>query len=399
MAKYKRRKKKGAVWVVAVLLLVFIALSVTAAVILFPREYTVITLKDYYFKTFSGFDGMGSIELKLDEGRFNEKIAEAVNNYNKSFFKDREVTEDDYKKLISTLSVKTPPPNSLKNGDTALIRYSCDTALAGMLKIRIEGREEEINVFGLKEARTITLDDLFRDIELLYHGVSPNLTLEIVNNSEDEFIRDIVFDPVEYKDHYSSADVISLRAYFSDAACIKNGVSVEKKSDECIRDYTVSGVNEYLSSAAELSEEVIKEAVKAGETAFNDANTWGVRVFTEAGLVPVYVNKQATFQWVKPSANSIYFKSIKDPKALKNGDHYNDLDIIYTCDMTQADGVTTSVRAVVRFSDIIKKADGGLVYDFSDPVIVSASHISANINKVVVDYFTDDYFIEEIGYN
>ncbi len=66
--------------------------------------------------------------------------------------------------------------------------------------------------------------------------------------------------------------------------------------------------------------------------------------------------------------------------------------------MTQADGVTTSVRAVVRFSDIVKNSDQSLSYDFSSPEIISASHIASNITKVVVDYFAEDYNIEEIPY-
>ncbi len=397
--KKNKRKKRTAVWVVAVLILIFLVAGIIAVFIMSEREYATIRLKDYYFKTYSGYNGRGSIDFRLDEGRFNEKIQEACANYEKSLIKDRDIGEEDYRKLITTLAVKTPPQHSLSNGDTVVIRYACDFDLASRLNIRVEGREEEIKVSGLKEAREVSVEELFKDVELSLEGDSPKITVRVVNNSEDEFIRDVVFNPVEFKDYYSIGDVVTVRAYFSEAECLKRMITVEKPSEECVREYTVEDMNEYLSKAPDIPAEVLKEACEAGKRAFSDANAWGVRVFIEAGLVPVYINKQATFSWLEPEVSKIYFKTVKDSEAGKSGNHYNDLDIIYNCDMTQADGVTTSVRAVVRFSDLIKRPDGSIGYDFSSPSIVSASHIAANITQVVVDYFADDYYIEEIPVN
>ncbi|HAG68907.1 MAG TPA: hypothetical protein DCL38_02925 [Lachnospiraceae bacterium] len=395
----KKRSGKKTIGIIALVILIVTAIAVITAVIISRRDYATISLKDFYFKTYSGYNGKGSIELKLDEGRFNEKITEALDNFNRSPFKDRDITEEDYRRLITTMKVTPPPAYSLKNGDSVRILYSCDLALAGRLNIRIEGREETLDIKGLKEARTLTVDDLFRDVSLSFSGQSPELTLTVLNESTDEFISNIVFSPVEPKEFYASGETVPVRAFFSEADCLAGQISVEKPSQECIREFTVEGVDEYLSSAKELPEEVIREAAEAGEKAFVDANQWGVRVFIEAGLVPVYVNKQATFKWLTPSVNKIYFKSVKEKASGKNGNNYNDLDIIYTCDMTQADGVTTSVRAVVRFSDIIRHPDGTLSYDFSEPAIISASHIAGNITKVVVDYFENDYYIEEIALN
>ena len=397
MAAVKRqRRKKRAAKILATVVLVFIAAGIILALLLARRPYATISLKDFYIKNYSGYNGKGTIEVRLDEGRFNERIADAIAHYRKSLFKGRGVTEDDYRSLISTLRADTPPAHTLHNGDTVNLLYSCDMALAGKLNIKVEGREEQILVAGLKDARAITVDDLFRDLELRFEGESPHVTLSIVNHSTDDFIQNIVYSPTELKDFYEVGETVAVRAYFSEAECLKQQIVVEEPSTACIREYTVEGVDEYVGSAAELSPELIKEAVEAGKRAFHDANTWGVRVFIEAGLVPIYINKNATFEWLSPSVHKVYFKSVKAEAAGKSGNHYNDLDIIYSCDMTQADGVTTSVRAAVRFSNIIKKADGSLQYDFSDPLIISASHIAGNITKVVVDYFEEDYNIEEI---
>ncbi len=395
----KKNKKKGFAGILAVLILVFAVAGIIAAIVLSHREYATISLKDFYFKTYSGYNGKGTIEADLNEGRFNEKISEAIANYNKSFFKSKDIDEDDFKSLISTLEVNLPPANTLKNGNTVNILYNCDLALANKLNIRIEGREETVVVSGLKEAKLFTVEDLFKDLELDFKGMSPNVTMDIVNNSTDPFIQNIVYSPVEYKEYYSAGETVQIRAFFSETECLNSQVAVERPSGECVKEYTVEGEGEYVKSGSDITKEVLLEAVEAGKRAFNDANAWGVRVFIEAGLVPIYINKQATFSWLSPSVNKIYFKTVKDGVAGKSGNHYNDLDIIYSCDMTQADGVTTSVRAVVRFSDIIKMADGSLSYDFSSPSIISASHIAKNVTKVVVDYYLNDYFIEEISLN
>ncbi|MCR4655746.1 MAG: hypothetical protein K5770_05890 [Lachnospiraceae bacterium] len=395
----KKKKSETITGILAALILVFVVSGIVAAIVLSHREYATVSLKDFYFKTYSGYNGKGTIEADLNEGMFNEKISEAIANYNKSFFKSKDISEDDFKSLISTLYVNLPPENSLKNGDTINILYNCDLALANRLNIRIEGREETVNVAGLKDAKLYSVEDLFRDIEPDFKGMSPNITLNLINNSEDPFLQNIVYSPVEYREFYTAGEIVKIRAFFSEAECLNSQVAVERPSTECVKEYTAQGEGEYVKSASDLNREVLLEAAEAGKKAFNDANAWGVRVFIEAGLVPIYINKQATFSWLSPSVNRLYFKSVKDSAAGKSGNHYNDLDIIYSCDMTQADGVTTSVRAAVRFSDIIKMADGSLSYDFSSPSIISASHIAKNVTKVVSDYYQSDYFIEEISLN
>lgn len=164
-------------------------------------------------------------------------------------------------------------------------------------------------------------------------------------------------------------------------------------------EYTVEGTDEYVTSAAELTDELVKEAAEAGKEAFVNANEYGVRIFCEANLVPVYVNKKATFEWLKPTLLSVYFKSVKPEAAGQNGNNYNDLDLIYFVKITQADGVTCDAEAVVRFSNIIKRSDGTFEYDFSNAKIISASYSNSSIVKNVVGRYEDTYNIEKLDFS
>ena len=134
----------------------------------------------------------------------------------------------------------------------------------------------------------------------------------------------------------------------------------------------------------------------AGKKAFVDANEYGVRIFCEANLVPVYINQQATFRYLDPRIVAAYFKAVNPDEAGKLGNDYNELDLIYEVPITQADGVTCNCEAVVRFSDFVIKRDGSIDYDFSNPSIMSASHNNSSIHKNVVTRYEDTYSIEKL---
>ena len=112
----------------------------------------------------------------------------------------------------------------------------------------------------------------------------------------------------------------------------------------------------------------------------------------------VYINKKATFRYLEPSLISAYFKAVKPEYAGKDGNDYNDLDLVYFVKITQADGVTCDAEAVVRFSNIIQNKDGTFTYDFSNPKIMSASYSDSSIKKNVISRYETTHVIEKLPY-
>ena len=145
-----------------------------------------------------------------------------------------------------------------------------------------------------------------------------------------------------------------------------------------------------------LPPDLLKKAIEAGKSAFTDANEYGVRIFCEANLVPVYINKKATFTYGKVNYVSSYFKTVFPEKAGDLGLSYNDLDIIYDVRISQADGTACTAYGAVRFSDIIKNSDGTYTYDLSSPQLLSVSFYSARVKKNVVDSYANTHNVERI---
>ncbi|MFT3984803.1 MAG: hypothetical protein QM697_12925 [Lachnospiraceae bacterium] len=393
----RRQRRRTRIICGVIMFCIFCAAAIFVAKDFLP--YETMNLSEYFLVSYEGYNTKGSAVLTIDEAALNEMAARVKESDQSSLFREEQTSDSDYDSFMKSISAEVENEGDLSNGSKVMISYRYDETLAKKLKIKVLSKSEEVMVSGLSTAASLTREELFKDLEVCFDGVSPDITIEIINNSTNEFIQGIVFNPVEYQQYYASGDIVKIRAYFSEEECIKNNYSIDTSSEECIMEYKVEGTDSYAGAASELPKELIGEAVSAGKSAFTDANEYGVRIFCEANLVPVYINKKATFEWLEPSLISAYFKSVKPEAAGKDGNHYNDLDLIYFVKITQADGVTCDAEAVVRFSNIIVNADGSMDYDFTSPQIISASHSNSSILKNVINKYENTYQIEKLDYS
>ncbi len=398
MTSWERRQRRRIQIIFRVVLIcALLIVGVIAAKEFLP--YETMNISEYYTVSYEGYNTKGTARLTLNKEAVDATIAKVKEDYEASLIHIQECTDADYESFENSLQVNIQNGENLSNGGTFSVSYSFDEALAKKLKIKVVSNKKEITVSGLTTAAVLTKEEVFKDIEVRFDGISPNISMEIINNSSNEFVRNMVFNPEVFKAYYATGDVVKIRAYFSEEESLKQHYVVDTPSEECVMEYTVEGTDEYVTSAAELTDELVKEAAEAGKEAFVNANEYGVRIFCEANLVPVYVNKKATFEWLKPTLLSVYFKSVKPEAAGQNGNNYNDLDLIYFVKITQADGVTCDAEAVVRFSNIIKRSDGTFEYDFSNAKIISASYSNSSIVKNVVGRYEDTYNIEKLDFS
>lgn len=360
------------------------------------RPYETWNLTDFYNKTYTGFNTEGKIHITLNETKLNDALNTLKNDYKDSVFHLNSCTDSDYEAFKQSMSVSLLNENGLSNGSTVVITCNYDKDIAKKLNLNISEYTEAITVTGLVDARRLTMEDLFKDLSVSYSGISPNVTVDILNQSSDPFIQTVEFSVLESQKYYCDGDTITIQAVYSEADATNRLCSIDTPSDECLKSYTVSSESAYILDSSKLPESILKEAVSAGLNAFTDANEYGVRIFCEAGLVPVYINKQATFEWVNPTFKSAYLKCIKDEYIGNPGYHYNDLDIVYSTVITQANGVSCNCYAVVRFSDIIINSDGTLTYDFSGPKIMSSDYRVNNIHNTVVTSFEDTHTVTKL---
>lgn len=391
----RRRRRRNVGILIFALLFILCAVIVVRAAVALP--YKSIDLSQLASVEFIGLNNDGTANIGVDNDAVDELLASVKEEHDSSWFHAEDVEDGDYAKFRQSLSFVTPTSNNLHNGQEIPIIGKYDANLADKLKIEVKETSGTATVSGLQEVVSISEEEVFSDLAVTFSGVSPSLTISIQNNSSQPLVSKMIFEIENPKEFYADGDVVRIHASYTEEMCSETGYIVDVPSDECFREYTAASDSQYVSSASDLPSEIIREAVEAGKGAFKDANEYGVRIFCEANLVPVYINKKATFQYGTPNYVSSYFKTVLPEKAGGLGISYNDLDIIYDVMITQADGVSCKAYGAVRFSNIIKNSDGSYSYDFSEPDLISVSYLSSHVKKNVVDSFYDTHEVVRVN--
>ena len=392
----RRRIRRTKMILGAVLFCLLIILWIAVLKALAPYER--VDLCDYCIYEYTGYNTKGGVEARIDEQKASELMQTLRQEYDDALFNIKKCDAEDYNKFYNSLSVAVDVPNNLSNGSKFAYTVNYDKELAKKIRLKVlENRREEM-VAGLPVATVISTEQVFEGISLFYEGMSPTISIGIINENTNPFLSDIEYFVENKKDSYTDGEVVRVRALYSDEACLEKHIVINAGADGCYKDYTIQSDAHYVQSAAELTPEIISEAIEAAKRAFTTegAKEFGVRVYFEANIAPVYVNKESTFEWVSYSPLSAYLKVAKEGVAGQNSNNYNDLDVVFDCTMTQADGKRVNVEAVVRFKDIIVKSDGAYEYNFDNPKIVSCSHFDKRIKENVIYNYEDNYNVEKL---
>ena len=361
--------------------------------------YETVDLSDYATYKYSGYNTKGSVEVEINEELASLLMQRLRKDYDDAFINYKKCESEDYNAFYNSLSVSVDAPEYLANGSKFRYTVNYNTELAKLLKLKVKNNKKEVTVSGLVTAAVISYDQLFEGISFTYEGVSPTLTAVMTDNTVNPYLSDVEFLIEGEQEYYSEGDVIRVRAVFDEAQCLEKHFAIDADPSECYKDFIVEASSHYARNSSELSQDLINRAVSAANSAFTTktANEYGVRVYFEAGIAPVYVNKKSTFEWVSYGPVSAYFKVANSDIAGKNSNNYNDLDIIYTGTLTQADGKAVNVEAVVRFKDIIVNNDGSYTYNFNNPTISSCSHYDARIKKNVISNYEKNWSVEKLS--
>ena len=391
-ARRRRRRITIIIFALLFILCVFIVMKVSLSL-----PYRTVDLASLAKVEFSGFNEDGVATVTIDDDAVDAIMTSVKEEHDSSWFRSEDIDDGDYAKFRQSIEFSLPKSTELSNGDNIKVVASCDEALARKLKIEIKNKSTEATVSGLSNVVRLSLDEVFSHLNVSFTGISPAITVALQNTSTQPLISQMIFEIMDAKEYYSEGDTVRIHAKFTEDMCRETGYLPDTPEEECIREYKVTSDAAYLTDASQLDSSIIREAIEAGKRAFVDANEYGVRIFCEANLVPVYINKKATFEYGSPNYVSSYFKSVFPEKAGELGLAYNDLDIIYDVRLSQADGVSCTAYGAVRFSDIIQKSDGSYSYDFSSPQLLSVSYYSARVKKNVVDSYANSYDIERVS--
>lgn len=283
----------------------------------------------------------------------------------------------------------------LSNGDKVELSYSYDKDMAKQLGLKVKANEEYVTVKNLPGATVVSLEELFAGINISYTGVAPLITVELQNNTTDEVLSLVEFEIVDPKPFYDDGEMVTVKASFDEAVMSSNAYEIEDGGTGYTKNYVVSSSDRYLTDASELPRDLLEQMKAKGATLFGtnsgDANEFGLRVFSDAGLMYTTENTKYTFRFTGTSFISAYFSCVDSEHIGEVGTHVNDVKIVYDTGVTQSDGQSVAAEAVVIFRNVIKHADGTIDVDLDDCDIISVSRRDDQIKNLVRGTDDDQY--------
>lgn len=352
--------------------LALVAIGLTCLyMILNNATKTVVNLNESTHLTLTGFNGEGMLSATFD-------------------------ADEAYGSFFETVQVEFSKFTELTNGDEITITYKYDKEMAKRYNIKVKAQDMHYTVTGLVDPIPVSQNELFEGVEVEFSGIAP--MVEATLNCDNSKFKDMVsYEIIGDKQYYDIGESVQVRAIFEDEDLAEADYVSEVASEDCIEGYVVEGVDRYVTSTDEISDEMLASFKKEALSLFTDANEYGMRIFCDAGLVPVYINKKTTFVWQSPNYISAYLNVLKEENYGKTGTHVNDIKLCFESVISQADGTACKAEVVVRYQDVIIRADGTIDLNLESGDIISADRRDSHIKALVNNKVDDDYESEKIS--
>ncbi len=326
---------------------------------------TTIDLKDVTHITLTGFDGEGVLTANID-------------------------VDEKYGAFYETVSVDFSKSSGLTNGDEVTISFNYDKAVAKTYNLKVKANDMHYTVNGLVTATPVSQNDIFEGLDINFEGIAPLATASL-DISNTKFKDVVTYEIIDEKEYYDAGEIIKVRAVFDEADLEELTYKATVPSEECIKEFIVEDVDRYITDTDQITDEMMASLKKEALTLFTDANEYGMRIFCDAGLMPVYVNKKTTFVWSSPSYISSYLNVLKEDSYGKTGTHVNDVKLCFESVISQADGKACKAEVIVRFQDIIIRKDGSIDLKLDSGEIISADRRDSHIKAIVRNEIDKDY--------
>ena len=242
-------------------------------------------------------------------------------------------------------------PENLKNGDTVTVIAEVDEDNLNENGYKTDVFEKIYTVEGLKEPQVY---DVFKDIKLIYEGLSPNLSVSVDSSACETEIRDNVYFYISDYTNKKNGDTVTVNADFSQDYMRNLGYEITETS----KDFVIENQGEVVS---ELSPDGVKNIDSSLATLLDNwmkENGEGYIYETEiaSSVGDGYILEKAT-----NTITNRYFAS------MVGGDPYNSYAVINKCSYTatnkdKKDTLTKDLYILVTFSNVAKAADGSYTY-------------------------------------
>ncbi len=347
-----------------------------------------VNVSDAIEISFEGVDGKGEAYLTVD----TEKLEDAIKD---SGAKD--MTRRKRQELMDSVKWELDQSEGLSNGDTVVAVVEWDEDLAEDYNLVLEGSEKKEKVSGLKKLEAV---DAFKDIEIVYSGVSPDLSAEVVNHSNVDFLENASYSLSQY-DGLEIGETITVTVSYYESEAEEAGYTVLEEEKE----YTVEEADAYVTEYAQITDEALEKMKAQAEDLLTTmlSDEYDYQELMEDAV-------DADYPWDWNGFNSVVNGGMRCTKAffLLNKDIQNagydttENAVMLTYEVTLSDDVVTTptpIYIMVQFGPVILRADGTVDVVVTDGFITDgASSVWDNVYRDNVGAQKQWYTVEEIDY-
>ena len=312
-----------------------------------------IQLLDYTSVNFTGLDGYGNVKVDIDAKTLIADILKA------------EGKNDIMDNLVAAFGIEdvdfeiTPKSTNLKNGDEIKVKVFPVQEVEHN-KYKLISGEKTFKVNGLEKGTEI---DLFKDIVVSFSEVSPSAKIQIINNSTDDFLRNVNYFTENGEMFFKKGDTVKITAMYDKQNAINNKYIVT--SD--VKSYTVDNVDEYVSVVSQIDDETIEKIKKENQDiidAYISKNFNSILYLADAKMNIMSDKENRENLNLATNLLSINLLSAKDPTIW--GDKNKLLSIYEISFSNKLNPSPLTIYFAIEYSDLIKRNDTSIDIKYSD---------------------------------
>lgn len=369
----KQKNPKTKKLVIGIVVGVLVLAAVAVGLILLLTRPTTINLNEFLKFSAEGYEGYGEVEAYIDWDAIEDKYGEEIEFSDEA--KDAlELSSSQLKRLspISVLSevvsVKLDKENNCSNGDQIAYQIKAPKNLEEAFNVKFEYEKGTYTVSGLKEVETF---DPFEHMTVNFTGISRNGYCDYEYDGEIFSTWSFTAEP-QYDLSNGDTVKISLDSYYDDEYLISQYGKIPSVKE---KEYTVTGLTEYVTSYSDLTDEFLTNAKSEAEDEI-------------ASVFARYYSSKGTLSDLTIDG---YLFGVTHEEYYSD---FNELYLVYRGTVTEDEKDPYPMWFPVHFTDILD-AEDGMSYD--ELVGVGAGWSSSETftnpvtawNEMVVDYGYD----------
>lgn len=232
--------------VIAFVFIALLVIIVIIGIVIYNHRFDV---RNYITVSYVGANDYASPEFSVDkEGLKNALIGDKT---------DANVLSA-INSLVNSIEVSSEATD-LSNGDKFEINISYDKSYEEAAGVKLNLTKYSIRVEGVSSGTKISL---FDNIEVTFQGISPEATVLITNNSEDEYLQSLTFEADKTTNiSFGDTVIVSCKESYEDIA--RHGYLV----DSLEASYTADKLGEYINGVEDIDINVINEIVEESKKA------------------------------------------------------------------------------------------------------------------------------------